>query len=68
MEFIREDRAGTIEFHPAPPPSDEEIARVLTTIGRRVRRLIARHGLEPGDEATEPPDRLMEESLAYRPS
>jgi hypothetical protein len=29
-----------------------------------VRRLLARRGLEPGDEAIGPPDRLAEESLA----
>lgn len=59
-----EDLPGGLEFHPAPPPSDEEVARVLATIRRGVRRLLARRGLEPGDETTGPPDRLAEESLA----
>ncbi|MBI4609737.1 MAG: transposase [Candidatus Rokubacteria bacterium] len=59
-----EDPPGGLEFHPAPPPSDEEVARVLATIRRGVRRLLARRGLEPGDEATGSPDRLAEESLS----
>ncbi len=60
---FREDRPGVLEFHPAPPPSDEEVARVLATIRRRVR-FLARRGLEPGHHETGPPDRLAEESLA----
>jgi hypothetical protein len=59
-----EDPPGGLEFHPAPPPSDEEVARVLATVRRGVRRLLARRGLEPGDDETEPPDRLAEESFA----
>ena len=34
-----------VEFDPAPPPSDEEVARVLATVRRRVGRLLARRGL-----------------------
>ena len=37
---------GALEFHAAEPPSDEEVARLLATIYRRVRRLLARRGLE----------------------
>jgi hypothetical protein len=44
--------------------SDEAVARVLETICGRVGRLLARRGLEPGEEATDRPDRLAEESPA----
>src|SRR5207253_4154699 len=37
---------GSLEFHAAEPPSDEEVARLLATIYRRVQRLLARRGLE----------------------
>jgi hypothetical protein len=50
-------------FHPAPPPSDEEVAELLAMIRRRVRRLLRRRGLA-GDEDLAPPDPLAEESLA----
>jgi len=32
---------GSLEFHPADPPSDEDVARLLATIRRRVLRLLA---------------------------
>ena len=55
-----EGEDGTLAFHPAAPPSDEEVARLLATISRRVRRLLARRGLDVDD----PPDvdALAEES------
>jgi hypothetical protein len=53
---------GAFEFHAAPPPSDEEVARLLATIFRRVGRLLARHGLEVGDAPDVDP--LVEESPA----
>jgi len=37
---------------------------VIATVRRRVRRLLARRGLEPGDAETGPPDRLAEASRA----
>ena|SRR5437879_1507965 len=37
---------GILEFHAAEAPSEEEVARLLATIYRRVRRLLARRGLE----------------------
>ncbi len=58
-----EDPHGRLEFSPAPPPSDEAVAGVLTTVLRRVGRLLARHGLEPGDAETADSDPLAEESL-----
>ncbi|HYR95384.1 MAG TPA: transposase [Candidatus Binatus sp.] len=36
---------GTLAFHPAHPPSDEDVARLLATIRRRVLRLLTRRGL-----------------------
>jgi hypothetical protein len=57
-----EDPEDALTFHPAPGPSDAEIAAALATIRQRVRRLLVRHGLEPGDNATGPADRLAEES------
>ncbi|HVR70270.1 MAG TPA: transposase, partial [Vicinamibacteria bacterium] len=56
-----EDPAGALTFHPAPGPSDAEVARALATIRHRVQRLLVRRGLEPADEATGA-DRLMDES------
>jgi hypothetical protein len=53
---------GALTFHPAPAPSDAEVAAALAMIRQRVRRLLARHGLEPGDDATGPADRLADES------
>jgi hypothetical protein len=57
-----EGDAGTLEFHPAPAPSDAEVAAVLATVRQRVRRLLGRRGLEPADDATGPADRLADES------
>ena len=57
-----EGEDGSLEFHAAEPPSDEEVARLLATIYRRVQRLLARRGLDVDD----PPDvdPLAEESPA----
>jgi hypothetical protein len=44
-----EDPEGALTFHPAPGPSDAEVAAALTTIRHRVQRLLVRHGLEPAD-------------------
>jgi hypothetical protein len=57
-----EDAEGALAFHPAPGPSDAEVAAALATIRRRVQRLLVRRGLEPADDATGPADRLAEES------
>jgi hypothetical protein len=53
---------GTLEFHPADPPSDEDVARLLATIRRRVLRLLARRGLAA--EGAPGVDPLAEESAA----
>src|SRR5262245_2912009 len=52
---------GALAFHPAPAPSDAEVAAALATIRHRLQRLLVRHGLEPADDATGPADRLAEE-------
>jgi hypothetical protein len=52
---------GTLAFHPAPAPSDTEVAAALAMIRHRVQRLLVRHGLEPGDDTTGPADRLADE-------
>ncbi len=59
-----ESETGGLRFHPAPPPSDEEVARLLATIRTRVRRLLERRGIEPQDVDLAPPDTLAEESPA----
>ena len=56
-----ESTGGALAFHPAPGPSDAEVAAALATIRQRVQRLLVRHGLEPGDDATGA-DRLADES------
>jgi len=38
------------------------VAEALATVRHRVRRLLVRRGLEPGDDATGPVDKLSEES------
>jgi hypothetical protein len=57
-----EGPGGALAFHPAPAPSDAEVAAALATIRHRVQRLLVRRGLEPGDDATGPADRLADES------
>ena len=39
---------GALAFHPAPGPSDAEVAAAVATIRHRVQRLLVRRGLEPG--------------------
>ena len=63
-----EDSGGALAFHPAPAPSDAEVAAVLARIGRRVQQLLVRRGLEPADDATGPVDRLAGESPCWRGS
>ncbi len=56
-----EPRSGPLTFHPAPPPSDEDVAHVLATVRAWVGRLLARRQLEPADDAA-PADPLAEVS------
>src|SRR5262245_58615404 len=57
-----EASGGALAFHPAPGPSDIEVAAALATIRHRVLRLLVRRGLEPSDDATGPADPLADES------
>jgi hypothetical protein len=59
-----EAERGVLEFHPASPPTDGEVAHLLATVRRRVGRLLARRGLEHGADGPEPVDPLAEESPA----
>jgi hypothetical protein len=65
-----QDRSGVLEFHPASPPSDEEVAQVLVAVRRRVGRRLARRGLEPDDDGAGSADGFAEASpvLAGRAS
>jgi len=40
---------GTTRFHPAPPPTDREVARLLATIRTRILRLLRRRGVLAAD-------------------
>jgi hypothetical protein len=40
-----EDQRGTLRFHAAAPPTDEEMDRLLATIDRRIQRRLARAGV-----------------------
>ena len=51
-----------MQFHPTPPPTDSEVARVLTTIRARILRLLAHRDRNPDTDV--PPDAVAEESLA----
>jgi hypothetical protein len=55
---------GTLRFHPAPAPTDAEVARLLATIRTRVLRLLRRRGLFAEAENENAPDPLAETSLA----
>ena len=41
------DEKGFIHFHPAPPPSDAVMVRVVARILRRLERLLEKRGLGP---------------------
>ena len=51
-----------MQFHPTPPPTDSEVARVLTTIRARILRLLAHRDRNPDTDV--PPDAVAEESPA----
>jgi hypothetical protein len=57
---------GRLQFHPAAPPTDAEVARLLATIRTRVRRRLTRRGLDiDGDDPTAATvDAVAEESPA----
>jgi hypothetical protein len=59
-----ETPGGALAFTAALPPSDEEVARLLATIRRRVRRLLVRRGLLVEETDLPPPDLCVDESSA----
>jgi hypothetical protein len=59
--FSADGNGAGLAFHPAPAPSDSEVAETLATIRHRVRRLLMRRGLEPS-ETSAVADPLAEES------
>jgi hypothetical protein len=50
-------------FHPLPPPTDAEVARITSAITRRVEKLLVRRGLLGEDGSTDPDPLESEEPL-----
>jgi len=55
-----EEGSGGLCFHPATPPTNEEMDGLLDTIVRRIDRLLARRGVVDGGDHG--PDRWSEEA------
>jgi hypothetical protein len=62
--FFADGVSGALHFRPLPPPTDEEVGVVLARIAARVRRLLRRRGLDPGDAYVFRADPVVEESPA----
>jgi hypothetical protein len=60
--FSAGESADGLAFHPAPAPTDAEVAETLGTIRHRVRRLLMRRGLQTSETSSGPADPLAEES------
>jgi hypothetical protein len=58
---VAADDGGAAQFHAAPPPTDGEVAQLLTTIRTRILRLLTRRGLGADADASES-DPLAEDS------
>jgi len=58
------DEEGALRFHNAVAPTDEEVARLLATIRRRIARLLCRRGLIGDDSDPTAMDPLEETSPA----
>ena len=65
LDGVFRQAAGRLEFHRAPGPSDAEVAEILALVRNRIQRLLQRRGLAPEHGATEPVDRLGEESRCW---
>jgi hypothetical protein len=50
---------GAVQFHPLPPPWDDDVARLLGQIARAIHRLVERYLAQRGDD--EPLDLLAAE-------
>jgi hypothetical protein len=53
--YTRATATSRPRFHRVPPPTDADIAGLLTRVHRRVRRLLVRHGRWPGEAAGSDP-------------
>ena len=54
---------GSVRFLPLPPPDDEEVARVVGRVARRIAHLLERRGLGPDSDPTEADPWADEEPL-----
>ena len=59
--FTVDAAEGAVHFQATPPPTDGEVAQLLTTVRARVLRLLARRGLGPDADASQS-DPLAEDS------
>ena len=59
-----EDGAGGLRVHVAAPPTDDELDRLLATIERRIRRLLARRGVVDAESGESGADPWIEEAPA----
>jgi hypothetical protein len=53
---------GAVQFHPLPPPWDEDVVRLLDQIARAIHRRVERHLAQRGDD--DHPDLLASEQAA----
>jgi hypothetical protein len=49
-----DDGSGHLQFHPAAPPTEEEMDQVLATIAQRVQRLLERRGASGDGQRQDP--------------
>jgi len=61
LDGVFTDTPQGLGFHPAPPPSDADVAQVLARVQRAVQRLLVRRGLHPAPDDG-PRDPLVEVS------
>jgi hypothetical protein len=55
LDGVYVEEGGSLRFHEAMPPTDDEVDRLLGTIDRRLHRLLARRGvLDDRDEGSAP--------------
>lgn len=53
-----------LRFHRTPPAEGDELARLLRTIERRVRLMLAKRGIGDGSDGADTPDPLADEAPA----
>jgi hypothetical protein len=62
LDGVFTDSPEGLLFHPAPSPSDADVAQVLARVQRGVERLLVRRGLHPAPDDAGPGDPLVEVS------